>query len=781
MPTSRHSPSSLLRGTGFVLASLSLCLASPPVAPAQPTIALSVDVGGDPGNDVSDAPSISEDGRYVAFTSKATDLIALDTNGRRDVFVRDRVAGTTVRVSVSSAGVAADRDCENPSISRDGRWVAFDSTATNLVAADGNGVRDVFLHDRDVDEDGIFDEPGQVSTIRASVDGLGLERTRASSVPSVSAGGEYVAFQGNKSSGQSDILIFDAAAGATFVASVDSAGVVGNGDAENPQISASGRYLVYDSNSDNLVAADGNGKIDAFLHDRDPDEDGVFDEVGEISTIRVSVDSVGAEGNDHSRYPWVSDDGRFVVFASTADDLVGSDTNGKRDVFLRDVAGGSTTLVSQSLAGIQGDLESTYPAISGDGRIVIFQTAATNLVLSDGNSRRDVLVLDRDTEADGIFDEAGFTALYFVSVDTGGSLGNDHSGEAIRPKVSASGLFATFSSVATNLVANDTNGKRDVFGRFTSECGNLILTADEDCDDGNVVNGDGCDANCTFTGCGNGIQTAGEACDDGNPIDGDGCDTNCTITGCGNGIVTAGEDCDDGNAVSGDGCDANCTFTGCGNGIATAGEACDEGAQNEVGGCCSGTCTLIDFDADLTCDVDDLAEIPSAALGKVTVKDSGGDPDRPTGSVVWKGDLFVQDLAPYFTPAALLAQGEIGGFRAEVFATVGEPTTADTPVFTLDFDPSDCTFGGPVGERKKAKCKIVLPPPHLTVLKLTLAARASSMVFKGVAKRADTVAPAEGPLWIVLGLDDVPPLEFYASADECVLKGNSKKTLKCTP
>ncbi len=780
MHTRRNTSSTPLRGRRALVGLLASLALWPVAVSAQPTVLLSLDSSENAGNDTSDAPSVSEDGRYVAFSSRATNLVPFDTNGRRDIFVRDRISGDTVRVNVSSAGVAADRDCENPSISRDGRFVAFDSTATNLVVGDGNGVRDVFLHDRDVDENGILDEAGSILTVRASVDELGAERTRASSVPSVTGAGEFVAFQGNKSSGQSDILIFDRASGTSIIASVDSAGVVGSGDSENPQLSASGRYLVFDSNSNNLVAGDTNGTVDVFRIDRDSDGNGTFDEVGGILTSRASVDSVGTEGNDPSRYPWITDDGQDVVFASTADNLVAGDSNAKRDVFLHDFGSGATTRLSVSLGGVQGDQESTWPAVSADGRIVVFQTAATNLVASDTNVRRDVLVYDRDTEADGIYDEAGLTALYLASVDSLGVLGNDDSGDAVRPGISANGLVAVFSSAATNLVSPDSNGKRDVFGRFTSECGNLILTVDEDCDDGNLISGDGCDANCTFTGCGNAIPTVGEACDDGNAVEGDGCDSNCTVTGCGNTITTAGEDCDDGNAVDGDGCDTNCTFTGCGNDILTAGEVCDEGAMNGVGGCCSLGCSLIDFDSDSICDVDDLAELSNASLKKVTVKDSGGVPDHPTGSVVWKGELFVEGEAPYFSAAALLAQAELTGFRAEVYGTLAEPTTTDVPVVTLDFAPGDCKFGGTEGARKKAKCKIILPPPHLTVMKLTLAARSNGMLFKGVAKRADVVAPLAGPIRVVLSLKDLPPLEFEASLADCTLKGTTKHTLKCS-
>ncbi len=119
-------------------------------------------------------------------------------------------------------------------------------------------------------------------------------------------------------------------------------------------------------------------------------------------------------------------------------------------------------------------------------------------------------------------------------------------------------------------------------------CGDWMLRpiADgEACDDGNDVDGDGCDRNCTFTTCGNGIVTAGEACDDANRVDGDGCDSNCSVSACGNGITAGKEQCDDGNAFDGDGCDHNCTATSCGNGIVSVGEACDDGNVDDNDGC----------------------------------------------------------------------------------------------------------------------------------------------------------------------------------------------------
>jgi len=137
-------------------------------------------------------------------------------------------------------------------------------------------------------------------------------------------------------------------------------------------------------------------------------------------------------------------------------------------------------------------------------------------------------------------------------------------------------------------------------------CGNGNVEAGEQCDDSNLVDGDGCDTNCTLTGCGNAIVTAGEQCDDGNTVGGDGCDASCQLEGiCGNGVLEVLEQCDDGNLVDGDGCDGNCTVTGCGNAIVTAGEQCDQGSANGDL-CCTLTCQRVDDDGDGVCDQEDV-------------------------------------------------------------------------------------------------------------------------------------------------------------------------------
>lgn len=440
-----------------------------PAAHAQPTELVSLTEASEQTNNTSDSPAVSADGRYVAFVSKANNIVAGDTNSRADIFVRDRTLGTTVRVSVSSAGAEADKDSANPTISSDGRFVAFDSVSATLVANDLNGQKDVFLHDRDSDNDGTFDEPGEISTVRASVDETGTERTRAAMLPAISGDGRWVTFEAAEGSGKQDVRIFDRDAGTSQVASTDDNGVVGNGKSENPQISGTGRYVVFESNANNLVADDDNGTIDIFWVDRDADENGTFDEALGTLIARASLTSDEEEADGASKYPDVSDDGMHVTFASVAENLDTGITNNKRDVFVRDMGLGLTFRISLGPGGAEGQAESTLPWISGDGRCIAFQSAASELVSNDTNGRRDVFLYDRDADRNGTFDDLGGVTLTRVSVDSTGAEANNHSGDIVRPALSGDGLSAVFNSASTNLVEDDDNGKRDVF-LHTTRC-----------------------------------------------------------------------------------------------------------------------------------------------------------------------------------------------------------------------------------------------------------------------------------------------------------------------
>src|SRR5438067_1693678 len=225
---------------------------------------MSVDGAGNQGNSDSDRPLISANGRFVAFNSRSTNLVPGDTNGTSDVFVHDRQTGTTERVSVDNTGNQGNGGSGVVAISADGRFVAFVSTATNLVPGDTNGVLDVFVHDRQTG-----------TTERVSVDSAGNQGNGGSAVFAISADGRFVAFvssatnlvPGDTNGGQ-DVFVHDRRTGTTERVSVDSAGTESNGSSERPAISADGRFVAFWSSATNLVTGDTNGTSDVFVHDR---------------------------------------------------------------------------------------------------------------------------------------------------------------------------------------------------------------------------------------------------------------------------------------------------------------------------------------------------------------------------------------------------------------------------------------------------------------------------------------------------------------------------------
>ena len=389
------------------------------------------------GNFNSFYPSVSADGRYIAFESYATNLVPGDTNGVADVFVRDLQTGATTQVSVDSAGLQGNGDSLFASISADGRYVAFHSLASNLVVGDTNGVDDVFVHDRDT---GV--------TERVSVSSGSVEGDDNSRIPSISADGRYVAFYSEATNlvvGDTnsvlDVFVHDRDTGVTTRVSVSSTGVEGNSHSLSPSISADGRFVAFHSFAANLVAADTNAFADIFVHDRDT---GV--------TERVSVDSAGVEGAGDSGNPRISADGGSVAFTSNASNLVAGDTNGEVDVFVHDRDTNVTTRVSVSTAGTEADSFSVDPSISADGRYVAFRSFATNLVAGDTNGFNGIFVRDRDT-----------SVTTRVSVSTAGAQSNGDT--FAHPGISANGRYVAFNNFGDNLVAGDTNGETDVFVR----------------------------------------------------------------------------------------------------------------------------------------------------------------------------------------------------------------------------------------------------------------------------------------------------------------------------
>jgi Tol biopolymer transport system component len=343
------------------------------------TTRASVDSSGAEANGDSFAPAISGDGRFVVFSSAASNLVAGDTNGADDIFVRDRQTGATTRVSIAPGGAEANAGSSAPSISSDGRYVAYLSDATNLVAGDTNASRDVFVFDRQT-----------ATTTNASVDSAGVQANLDSSTPALSGNGRFVAFASfadnlipvdtNESS---DVFVRDLQAGTTTRVSEYQGGFEADFDSLRPAISADGRFVAFDSDASNLAWGDTNDTFDVFVKDRQTDV-----------LTRVSVDDAGEEGNGGSTRPSLSADGRFVAFYSDASNLVSGDTNGAADVFLHDRRSGATKRVSVVGGGGEANGDSIRPALSADGRLVVFESDATNLVAGDSNHFTDIFVHD---------------------------------------------------------------------------------------------------------------------------------------------------------------------------------------------------------------------------------------------------------------------------------------------------------------------------------------------------------------------------------------------------
>ena len=409
-----------------------------PAAGAGPgsTTRLSTATGGGQGNGRSFVPAISADGRYVAFYSDASNLVSADTNGARDVFVRDLQTGETTRVSVSTSGAEANGDSFAPALSSDGRYVAFASAATNLVDGDTNDANDVFVRDRQTN-----------TTTRVSVGYDGSQANGGSDQPSLSGDGRLVAFTSaatNIVSGDvnanRDAFVYDRQTGTAVNLSVGNDGTQADLDSFTPELSANGRFVAFSSFADNLIVDDLNESSDIFVRDLQAN-----------TTERVSEYTGHYEAEGDSVRPSISADGRYVAFDSDAWDLVWGDTNDVHDVFVNDRATSVTTRVSVDDSGTQANGESFRPSISGDGRYVAFYSEATNLVSGDTNGATDVFVYDRRSGA-----------LKRMSVAAGGDDGN---GDSLRPVIDGSGHLAVFESDASNLVPGDSNRFTDVFVR----------------------------------------------------------------------------------------------------------------------------------------------------------------------------------------------------------------------------------------------------------------------------------------------------------------------------
>lgn len=388
-----------LLGAALLISRPMTTAASVQQAVASFTQRLSDAADGAQGNGSSTNPSISGDGARVAFLSSATNLTDATLNGNFHVFVKDRPSGALWLASQSDDGVPANANADAPRLSGNGRFVVFASPASNLVEEDTNGVSQVYAR---------------------------------------------------------DLL-----AGRTFLLSRSDGGAA-DVDATQPDVSASGRFVVFASAAGNLTFEDFNGLSDIFVHDRDADGNGVFDEAGSVSTLLVSSGFAGEVAAGSSFHPAISEDGRYVVFESAAPNLVPGDANGLSDIFLHDrdadgngvfdeSTGVQTILVSQAV-GEQGNGDSGRPAISGDGQHVAFESFATNLIPGgSAQFRRHIFAWTQEA-----------SRMVLVSASSAGVESNRWSG---NPALSGTGRYVVFESSGDNLVAEDTNFSQDIFLR----------------------------------------------------------------------------------------------------------------------------------------------------------------------------------------------------------------------------------------------------------------------------------------------------------------------------
>ncbi|HVE62794.1 MAG TPA: hypothetical protein VNB94_03180 [Mycobacteriales bacterium] len=404
----------------------------------------------------SSSSDVSGDGKFVAFESDAANLVPGDTNENTDVFVRDRDTGAVELISRSmgATGTPGDSYSINPSISADGRYVAFESFASNLVADDTNVEPDVFRYDR---------QTGDV--IRVSVGVNDSQATGYSYDPEISGDGQFVVFSSDATdlvtgdtNAETDVFLRNLGRGTTERVSVGSAGLEANGDSAT--VSDDGRYVAFRSSAASLGVDSAYGGSQIFRLDRATD-----------TTIAVSVDPEGALGDGFSGDPVITPDGSAVVFESSATNLVGEgDTGGFTDIFLRTIDPGNTERVSVAAEGGEAVGDSFRPDISDDGRFVAFASQAVNLAASDSGRDTDVFLRDRQlgtTEHITVVP----TATPGPSPSPNPSPGEIFEGgcdgpcpNGNDPAVDGAGGVVSFTS-SQQFVEEDTNGQNDVYVR----------------------------------------------------------------------------------------------------------------------------------------------------------------------------------------------------------------------------------------------------------------------------------------------------------------------------
>ncbi|HRQ73481.1 MAG TPA: GC-type dockerin domain-anchored protein [Phycisphaerales bacterium] len=398
-----------------------------------PTIArVSNAPDGSPGTFGSNDPSVTPDGAYLVFASGANNLVPGDTNNATDIFVRDMATGAVDRVSVSSAGGQTNDVSGEASISDDGRFVAFYSVATNLVPDDTNGYWDIFVHDRATGE-----------TTRVNLGPDGAQGNGHSRYPSISGDGRFIAYRSSATnlvpggSTAGHVFVFDRIAGETSIVSRSSDGEPGDAPSDTPSVSYDGRYIAFHSHATNLVPDDTNGRRDVFVRDT---------VLG--TTVRASL-PVGGENDDRAgEYPRITGSGRFVAYESVRS------TN--RQARLYDALLGTSTIESLTVTGAPAGNGCQTPQASEDGRYVVYTSASDNIVYGDTNVKRDIFVRDRWAAVN-----------YRVSTTY---LSEQADGHSDFPTMTADGSVIVFRIEAQNLIPEGGNGRVQLYAHAWREC-----------------------------------------------------------------------------------------------------------------------------------------------------------------------------------------------------------------------------------------------------------------------------------------------------------------------
>jgi hypothetical protein len=445
----------------FAMIGCAAMLAAAGAAAGQTTERVSTSSAGVQGSAYSNGGWITPNGRWVVFTSASNTLVANDNNSGSDVFVKDRWTGQTARVSVpdlSTGQLDANAACFTTgarTISDNGRFVVFATNANNMITNDTNELDDIFVRDRDLDGNGVFDEAGAGKT----------RTTRVNLTPN---------------EGQA----FDGCPNQTCT-----------NHSYSPCISGTGRYVAWYSNYD--FTSESVNYANIYVRDRDPDADGIMDESN--STTILATPDISCSGcvHDGSSYdPFLSSNGRFVAFSSDSSRIVYSDFNNARDAFVRDLQTSTTARVSLSGHETEGQPNRDVlgrVTVSDNGRFVAFATGNNSLgqqagVPGDANNSVDIFVRDRDTNGNGIFDQSAPDDPSYPGVPQTESttevaslgLGFNFQTLGFEPvrmnnsstnaMISGDGRYVVFASDADNYYCNlfqcsDENGVRDIFLR----------------------------------------------------------------------------------------------------------------------------------------------------------------------------------------------------------------------------------------------------------------------------------------------------------------------------